>query len=69
MGQNFRVIVKFGWSGNWHTNYNCISGLCRADLEAYMAPLFGIVGDSGSVGESSDIQYVGFVVIKWVGGG
>ena len=24
MGQNFREIVKFGWGGNWHTNYNYV---------------------------------------------
>ena len=36
----------------------CVSGLCRADLEAHMAPLLGVAGVSGSAGESSDILSV-----------
>ena len=49
----------------------CVSGLCRADLEAHMSPFAWGSWESLGLLESqvTYFQYRGFVVIKWVGEG
>ena len=48
----------------------CVSGLCRADLGAHMAPFaWGPRESLGLLGSLvTYFQYIGFVVIKWVWG-
>ena len=74
MGQNFKEIIKFGWGGNWHTSYSNYNYACLWTLSGGFRGAHGpfawwsweSLGLLGSL--VTYFQYVGFVVINWVGG-